>query len=54
MKSFIKFEERSILHVPIHNYEQTFTFIINEEEFHISQLGADLLSPKIYIEISFN
>lgn len=45
--SSIKLETTAIMHVPIRNYEQDFTFIINNEPFKTSRLVADLLSPKI-------
>lgn len=45
--SSIKLETTAIIHVPIRNYEQDFTFIINNEPFKTSRLVADLLSPKI-------
>lgn len=48
----------AILDVPIHNYNQDFTFIVNSEEFHTTKIISDLLSPKIsqihYIDPTFD
>lgn len=43
----IKLQTSSILHVPILNYENNFTFIVNNKEYYTNRLVADLLSPKI-------
>lgn len=43
----IQLQPSSILHVPLNNYDQDFTFIVNKEETHTSRIVADLLSPKI-------
>ena len=45
--STIKLSTNSILQVPIRNYEEDFTFLVNGEEFHTSKLVADLLSTKL-------
>ena len=47
MSSFIKLQEKSILHVPLDKYEQNFTFYINGKEYKTNRLIADMLSPKI-------
>ena len=46
-KNSIKFQISSILHIQLHNYNQEFTFIVNNEIFHTTRVIADLLSPKI-------
>ena len=43
----IQLQTSAILDVPIHNYEKTFTFIVNGEEIHTPKIISDLLSPKI-------
>lgn len=43
----VKLQESSILHVPFQNYENNFTFIVNNERFPTNRLVADLISPKI-------
>lgn len=43
----IKLRESSILHVPLQNYENNFTFIVNNERFLTNHLVSDLISPKI-------
>ena len=47
MSDFIQLQTASILHVPFSKYGKDFTFIVNGEEFHTSQIIADILSPKI-------
>lgn len=47
MSNSIKLEVSSILHVPIQNYMEKFTFIVNDEPFETNRLVVDLLSPKI-------
>lgn len=43
----LKLLTQSILQVPIGNYEQDFTFIVNGKEFQANKIVADLLSTKI-------
>lgn len=43
----LQLQTSSILDVPIQNYEEDFTFIVNGETFKTSQLISDLLSPTI-------
>ncbi|KAK8854452.1 hypothetical protein M9Y10_017014 [Tritrichomonas musculus] len=45
--SHIQLEYSSILQVPLQNYYNDFTFIVNGQEFQTSSLIADLLSPTI-------
>lgn len=45
MSIVLKFS--SILNVPLQNYCNDFTFVVNNQEFKTSHLIADLLSPKI-------
>ncbi|KAK8838621.1 hypothetical protein M9Y10_032655 [Tritrichomonas musculus] len=45
--SHIQLEFSSILQVPLQNYYNDFTFIVNGQEFQTSSLISDLLSPKI-------
>ncbi|KAK8880578.1 hypothetical protein M9Y10_003258 [Tritrichomonas musculus] len=47
MNTKIHLQTSSILHIPIQNYEQDFTFIVNGKEYPTSRIVADLLSPKI-------
>lgn len=47
MKTRIKLQTDSILHVPLSIHEENFTFIVNDEEFQTNKFCADLLSPKI-------
>ena len=46
-KSNIQLDYASVLQVPLQNYREDFTFIVNVEEFPTTQLISDLLSPKI-------
>ena len=43
----IRLKQSSILAVPIQNYDNDFTFIVNGEEFKTSRLVSDLISSKI-------
>ena len=45
MSIVLKFS--SILNVPLQNYCNDFTFVVNNQEFKTNRLIADLLSPKI-------
>lgn len=47
MKSSLKLQTDSILQVPLPNYANDFTFIVNNVEFRTNKFAADLLSPKI-------
>lgn len=47
MSQSIKLQTSAILHVPLSKYDKNFTFIVNGESFHTSQLVADLLSQKV-------
>ena len=47
MSDYIKLQTDSILRVPFWRYEKDFTFIVNGEEYHTSQILADLLSPTV-------
>ena len=43
----VQLKTSSILTVPIHNYVEDFTFIVNDKEFKTTKLVSDLLSPII-------
>ena len=43
----IQLQSSSVFHLPLQNYKEDFTFIVNKEIFHTSVIFADLLSPKI-------
>lgn len=43
----LKLNSTSIFNVPIQNYNDDFTFVVNDTEFVTNQLTADLLSPRI-------
>ena len=43
----IQLKPSCILSVPLHVYEEDFSFIVNGEEFKTSRVISDLLSPKI-------
>lgn len=43
----IQLNKNRILQVPLHAYENDFTFIVNGETFHTSKLISDLLSPTV-------
>ena len=43
----IKLQEASILQVPLKSYQDDFTFIVDNKEFHTRKYVADLLSPII-------
>ena len=45
--SLIKLKNSCIVNVPLHNYEKSFTFIVNGQEFKTSRIIADLLSPTL-------
>lgn len=47
MKGSLKLQTDSILQVPLSNYKENFTFIVNNKEFPTNKFSADLLSPKI-------
>lgn len=47
MNSTINLLPSSILHIPLHQYEKNFTFIVNNQKYQTSRIIADLLSPKI-------
>ena len=47
MERSIKLKTDSILQVPLQNYQNDFTFIVNSERFETSSIVADLLSPII-------
>ena len=43
----IQLKQSCTLNVPIQNYDDPFTFVVNGEEFKTTKLISDLLSPKI-------
>lgn len=43
----IQLKISSILQVPLHLYENDFTFIVNGKKFKTNRIVSDLLSPKI-------
>lgn len=43
----IQLKQSCILNVPIQNYDDPFTFVVNGEEFKTTKLISDLISPKI-------
>ena len=43
----IKLNLSCVLNVPIHSYENNFSFIVNGKEFKTSRIFSDLLSPNI-------
>ena len=45
--NLIKLKNSCIMNVPLYNYEKSFTFIINGQEFKTSRIVADLLSPTL-------
>ncbi|KAK8836790.1 hypothetical protein M9Y10_037312 [Tritrichomonas musculus] len=47
MTANIRLQTSSILHVPIYNYVNDFSFIVNGEEYQTNKYVADLLSPTI-------
>ena len=43
----IQLKQSCIMHIPIQNYGNDFTFMVNEQKFKTNRLISDLLSPKI-------
>lgn len=43
----LQLHPNAIFEVPLHIYEQNFTFIVNQEEYKTNRIISDLLSPKI-------
>ena len=43
----IQLKTSSILSVPLQNFTEEFTFVVNGKEFKMNRLISDLLSPKI-------
>ncbi|KAK8860504.1 hypothetical protein M9Y10_012169 [Tritrichomonas musculus] len=43
----MQLKQSCIMHIPIQNYGNDFTFMVNEQKFKTNRLTSDLLSPKI-------
>ena len=43
----MQLKQSYIMHIPIQNYGNDFTFMVNEKKFKTNRLTSDLLSPKI-------
>lgn len=49
----IAFNTSSILNIPLHKYEEDFTFVVNGKYFKTSRVVADLLSSKV-VQLHFS